>query len=127
MNTGTDALHRELRERNVDLLIARQLDSAADERGAFEFLFDDPYVVVAGAQHPWTRRRRIEPGKLCDGLWVLPPPDSPPGVIAMEAFRSARLPYPRVSVVAATPQVRMSLRVVWCITAILTADGIDGS
>ena len=127
VNTGTDALHRELRERNVDLLIARQLDSAADERGAFEFLFDDPYVVVAGAQHPWTRRRRIEPAELADGLWVLPPPDSPPGVIAMEAFRSARLPYPRVSVVAATPQVRMSLRVVWCITAILTADGIDGS
>lgn len=109
VSMGTDALHRDLHERNVDLLIARKLDSSADERERFEFLFDDPYIVVAGALHPWTRRRRIEPAELANGLWVLPPPESPPGAIAREAFRVSGLGYPRVTVVAVTPQVRMSL------------------
>ena len=108
-NMGTDALHDGLHERNVDLLIARRLGSSADEREEFEFLFDDPYVVVAGARHPWVRRRRIEASDLMEASWVLPPPESPPGAIVAEAFRAAGLVYPRVSVVAVTPQVRMSL------------------
>lgn len=108
-NMGTDLLHRDLHERNVDLLIARKLGSPADEREEFEFLFHDPYVVVAGTQHPWAKRRRIESANLLDGLWVLPPPDSSPGSIAVEAFQAAGLAYPRAAVVAVTPQVRMNL------------------
>ena len=109
MTAGTDALYRELRERNVDLLIARRLSSTADERECFEFLFDDPYVVVAAAHHPWARRRRIELAELVGGSWVLPPPESPPGLIAKEAFRAGGIDYPRVTVVATTPEVRTSL------------------
>lgn len=108
-NVGTDTLHRDLHERDVDLLIARKLGSSADEREEFEFLFDDPYVVVAGARHPLARRRRIEAVELMKALWVLPPPDSPPGRIVAESFRAAGLAHPRVTVVAVTPQVRMSL------------------
>jgi len=54
----TDALHRELHERKLDLLVARKLGSAADERQDFEFLFDESHVVAAGTQSPWARRRR---------------------------------------------------------------------
>ena len=36
-----ETLHRELTERNVDLLIARRFGPIADERLDFEFLFDD--------------------------------------------------------------------------------------
>src|SRR5262245_15794424 len=109
MTAGTDALYRELRQRNVDLLIARRLGSPAEEHESFEFLFDDPYVVVAAAHHPWARRRRIALAELATGSWVLPPPDSPPGSIAREAFRAGGIDYPRVTVVATTPEVRTSL------------------
>jgi DNA-binding transcriptional LysR family regulator len=105
----TDMLHRELGERNVDVLIARRLNSAADERASFEFLFDDPYVVVAGRHHAWARRRKIELAELMSGLWVLPPPDSPLGSIITGAFRASGLDYPRVTVGAITPDVRASL------------------
>ena len=47
-----ETLHRELSERNVDLLIVRRFGPIADERLDFEFLFDDSYVVAAGAQNP---------------------------------------------------------------------------
>ena len=71
-----ETLHRELSERNVDLLVARRFGPIADERLGFEFLFDDSFVVVAGAQNPWARRRRIELAELVNESWVLPPPES---------------------------------------------------
>jgi DNA-binding transcriptional LysR family regulator len=104
-----ETLHRELSERNVDLLIARRFGPIADERLSFEFLFDDPSVVVAGAQSPWVRRRRIEFAELVNELWVLPPPGSGIASLAMEAFRASGLGYPRTTVVTDSPQVRMSL------------------
>ena len=101
--------NRELLGRNVDLLIGRGLGAAADRRLDFEFLFDDPYFVVAGVEHPWARRRRIEPYELVNATWVLPPPTTSPGASAMEAFRASGLEYPRVTVSAVLPAVRMSL------------------
>src|SRR6266851_3384126 len=48
-----ETLHRELNDRNVDLLIVRSAGPIADERLNFEFLFDDSYVVAAGKQNQW--------------------------------------------------------------------------
>jgi DNA-binding transcriptional LysR family regulator len=105
----TETLHRELAERNVDLLIVRGSGPIADPRYDFEFLFDDSYVVAAGAQNQWVRRRRIEIAELVNELWVLPPPDSVIGSIVMDAFRASGLDYPRVSVVTDCPHMRISL------------------
>ena len=105
----TETLHRELAERNVDLLIMRGSGPIADPRYDFEFLFDDSYVVAAGQQNQWVRRRRIEIAELVNELWVLPPPDSVIGSIVMDAFRASGLDYPRVSVVTDCPHMRISL------------------
>ena len=85
----TETLHRELAERHVDLLIIRGSGPVADPRYDFEFLFDDSYVVAAGAQNQWVRRRKIEIAELADELWVLPPPDSVIGSIVRDAFRAS--------------------------------------
>jgi DNA-binding transcriptional LysR family regulator len=105
----TETLHRELAERNVDLLIIRGSGPIADPRYDFEFLFDDSYVVAAGAQNQWVRRRRIEIAELVNELWVLQPPDSVIGSIVMDAFRASGLDHPRVSVVTDCPHMRISL------------------
>src|SRR5665213_2645133 len=68
-----ERLHRELTERNVDLLIARRSGPIADERLDYEFLFDESYSVAVGVQNPWARRRRIELAELVNEQWVLPP------------------------------------------------------
>jgi DNA-binding transcriptional LysR family regulator len=104
-----EALYRQLNERNVDLLIALKLGPIADERLGFEFLFDDSSVVVAGAQSPWARRRRIGLGELVNEPWVMSPPGSGISSIAMEAFVASGLDYPRMTVVTDSPQVRMTL------------------
>ncbi len=100
-------LQRELSERGIDLMIARS--PIADERLGFEFLFEDSFVVAAGAQSPWVRRRRIELAELTNEPWVLPPSESLIGSVAMEAFRASGLSYPRVTVVTLTPEVRIGL------------------
>jgi DNA-binding transcriptional LysR family regulator len=104
-----DTLHRELNERNVDLLIAARWGPLIDERLEFEFLFDDQYVVVAGAQSRWARRRKIELAELMNEPWVLPPPVSQIGSLALEAFRASGLDYPRATVVTESPQARFDL------------------
>jgi DNA-binding transcriptional LysR family regulator len=106
---NTELMQRELYERNVDLLIARRWGSGSDERLNFEYLFDDSYSVVAGAQHPWARRRRIALAELSNESWVLPPPESPPGAGALEAFRASGLNCPHVTVFAILPDVRIRL------------------
>jgi DNA-binding transcriptional LysR family regulator len=106
---STDRLYDELGERNLDLLIARKISSVADEMHTFEFLFEDMNVVVAGAQNPWTRRRRIKLAELVNEPWVLPPSESPPGAAAATAFRASGLDYPRTTMIALATEVRMAL------------------
>jgi DNA-binding transcriptional LysR family regulator len=104
-----EPLHRELIERNVDLLIVWRFGRVVDERLDFEVLFDDSCVVATGAQSPWARRRRIGLAELANESWVLPPPGSWIGSVAREAFRASGLDYPRATVVTDSPQVRISL------------------
>ncbi len=104
-----EALHRELSGRNVDLLIVRRFGPIADERLDFEFLFDDLFVVAAGAQNPWVRRRKIELADLVHESWVLPPPGSVISSVVLEAFRAKGLDYPRTTVVTESSEVRTSL------------------
>jgi DNA-binding transcriptional LysR family regulator len=106
---ANEMLHRELGERNVDLLIARRFGPIADEQFSVEILYDDSYVVVAGAQNPWARRRKIELAELVNESWALPAPQSVTGSVATEAFRAIGLDHPRVTVVTISPEARISL------------------
>ncbi len=119
-----EKLHRELSGRNVDLLIARRFGPMAEERLDFQFLFDDSSVVAAGAQSPWVRRRRIEFTELLNEPWVLPPPGSEIATVAMEAFRTNGVAYPRTTVVTDSPHARMSLLATGRFVTILPASAL---
>ena len=103
------ALHKELVNRSVDLLIVREFGSIEDDRMNFEFLFDDSFVVAAGVHNRWVRRRKITLGDLMDEPWVLPPPESSLASVAKEAFRRTGLDLPTATVTAVLPELRMSL------------------
>jgi DNA-binding transcriptional LysR family regulator len=55
------ALYDQLRERNVELGFVRVsgLGREEDEDIHLEMLFEEPLIVVAGAENPWARRRKI--------------------------------------------------------------------
>ena len=104
-----EPLRRALHERKVDCLVVRRFVPAAEERLEFEFLFDDAYVVAAGASSRWARRRRIELADLAGESWTLPPPGSAIASVATQAFRAVGLDHPRTAVVADSAEARISL------------------
>jgi len=104
-----EELHRELNERKVDFLITRRFGSNPGERLDFESLFDEPFVVAAGVDSPWARRRKIALRELLNESWVLPPEESAIHSIAAQAFAASGVDYPRAAVLTLTPEVRMSL------------------
>src|SRR5262245_54326085 len=109
VSKDTEALHDELRSRNVDLLVTQRVGPLADDQLDFENLYDDEYAVVAGLQNPWVRQRKIKLAELVNELWTLPPPESALGAAFAEAFRASRLDYPRATVFAVPADVRTSL------------------
>jgi len=104
-----ETLRRELGERNIDLLITPRLGLFNDERFSFEVLYDHSFVVVAGAQNPWVRRRTIKLAELMDEPWAMPPPDRGLGPVYRDVFRASGLDYPRTTVVTTSAEVRISL------------------
>jgi DNA-binding transcriptional LysR family regulator len=104
-----EILHRALSERKLDFLITRRWGPIADERLGFEFLFDDSFVVVAGAKNRWVRRRRVALADIVDEPWTLPPRETGFGEVAMEAFRACGLGYPRTVVTTIPPDLRLNL------------------
>jgi len=106
---GVDIVHRELNERNLDFVIARRGYPFTDDQFGHEILYDVSYVVVAGAQNPWARRRRIELAELVNEPWVLPPPGNSVAEAAMEAFRASGLDYPHATVFLDVVTERLTL------------------
>ena len=119
-----ETLYQELSERNVDFLIARKLGPISDQQLEFEFLFNDSFVVVAGAQSAWIARRRIKLAELVNELWTLPPANSGTGSLAIETFRASGLGNPRIAVVSASAQVRMTLLATGRFLTILPASAL---
>jgi DNA-binding transcriptional LysR family regulator len=88
---------RELRERNIELLIGRMAEPISDDEIQVEILFEEKPFVVAGLRNRWARRRKIELSELVDEPWSVGPPDSFAGSLIADAFRAKGLPPPRIN------------------------------
>lgn len=107
--TNQPAQRQNLYQRAVDLLIFRKVASVVDEQTSFEFLFESPYVVAAGASSPWVRRRRIALAELMGEPWALPAPDDAFGSFVTDAFRAGGLDYPPATVITSALEMRANL------------------
>jgi DNA-binding transcriptional LysR family regulator len=99
----------QLRKHNVELLIGRMPRPFVEEDLVSEPLFDEPFSVVAGRDSQWARRRRVELADLAAETWVLPPPDSVPGISIAEIFREHGLKHPRAGVLTLSVQLTATL------------------
>ena len=103
------SLLRYLEERNVELVLTRMPKSVVEGHMSAEILYHDQVAIVAGAQNPWTRRRKVGLADLVNEPWVLPPYDSVLGSIVLEAFRAGDLEPPRTTVATLSLSMRNSL------------------
>jgi DNA-binding transcriptional LysR family regulator len=92
----------DLRERRVDLILGRILETKPEQDLSVEILFEDPLFIVAGKDSKWHRRRKISAAELLPEPWVLPPYDSFVGTILKEAFQSKNLEPPRITVTSSS-------------------------
>jgi DNA-binding transcriptional LysR family regulator len=97
--TVISTLHyRELRERSIDLLIGRIPTPFAEDDLEADVVYDDQAVVVAGRQSKWARSRSLKLADLSGEPWILPPPDTMPGGLAVELFRDGGAEMPRAPI-----------------------------
>ena len=93
-------VERELRQRNVELLITSTSSLSPAGDLDIEDLFDDRFVVMAGLESKWLRRRKLTLADLIDEPWVLPPPASAPGRHIAAVFHASGLDAPRAHIVS---------------------------
>jgi DNA-binding transcriptional LysR family regulator len=103
-------LLRQLRDRELDLVIARWMSSDSVEDLAAEVLFNDRLAIVAGAGHRLaSRRKHLLLRDLMDEQWALPPHDSFFGRLAVQAFQTQGLDFPKATVTSISVQLRSVL------------------
>jgi DNA-binding transcriptional LysR family regulator len=102
-------LHHALRERKIDLVIARTGQLPSQHDFSVEELFEESLFVVAATHSPWARRRKLNLAELIDEPWIMLPVDGPPGSLVLEAFKNAGLSMPRALVVSESGPLRNGL------------------
>jgi len=98
---------RELRERDVDLLVGRILRPLDDDIDA-EILFEERRFVVAGARSRWAGRRKLALAELVHEPWILASNAASTPLIT-SAFRAHGLELPRRNVASFSVHVRTHL------------------
>jgi DNA-binding transcriptional LysR family regulator len=108
--TSPDRDFPTLREREHDLILARIARPLVDEDDLdVEILFQDPLIIAADMRSEWARRRKIDPAELVDASWILTAPETSVYVSVAEAFRERGLAVPKISLMALSGHLRMSL------------------
>ena len=105
------AINSVLRERTHDLHLewcVPPFDDAANDVN-IEYLFDDHFVIVAGPNTRWARRRKIDLAELRAERWMLGPPNTSNYEFIAGAFRARELAMPMIAVETLSVPLRTHL------------------
>jgi DNA-binding transcriptional LysR family regulator len=105
------AIYSVLRERTHDLHLewcVPPFDDAANDVH-IEYLFDDHFVIVAGPNTRWARRRKIDLAELRAERWMLGPPNTSNYEFIAGAFRARELAMPMIAVETLSVPLRTHL------------------
>lgn len=101
--------YRDLRNRNVDFVLAPIFEPALDDDLANEPLFEDPPAVAVGIHNPWAKRRKVSLGDIVQEPWVIQPDDSIAGRQHIAAFTTLGLPVPSHKIISASVHTQIGL------------------
>jgi DNA-binding transcriptional LysR family regulator len=104
-----DKLRSEVVTRSLDLGIGREHIAGANDKLAFDRLFDDRLFIVAGAQHPLAGRRSITLEETARHQWVLPAKATAVTAQLKGEFQRQRLDVPEPAVTTMSMLVRYEL------------------
>lgn len=116
----------QLRERDIEIGFDTLSRPASEGAIEVEKLYDEPLVVVAGADNPWVRRQKIKLAELVNEPWTWPPPGSTYDSLVVEAFRASGVDPPRATIYTHALSMRISLAATGPFLAVVTA-GVIGA
>jgi DNA-binding transcriptional LysR family regulator len=117
---GYTALH----DRTADIVLEflqGPIASDLTEDLQAEVLFQERICLAASTHSPWARRRKINLDDLKDAVLISPSPHTPGARAFMEAFRTAGLPEPQITVTTHSVHVRNILSMTGRFIAVLPA------
>jgi DNA-binding transcriptional LysR family regulator len=124
-DNAASTLYDQLRERSIELGFVRMSGLVHEDDIDAEMLFEEPLVVVAGAENPWVRRRKIELSELVNEPWTWPPPKSTFDLLVNEAFGVSGVKPPRPSVYTYAINMRTNLAATGPFLAVIPASNMQ--
>jgi DNA-binding transcriptional LysR family regulator len=98
-----------LRDRTLDIVIARREMARRETDLATEHLFGDRLVVVCAHDHPLAARRKLSIDELLRERWALGPSDTYLGQLLAKSLKAHKLVLPAAVVTSNSVQMRLDL------------------
>jgi DNA-binding transcriptional LysR family regulator len=107
--TAASPSFRELRNREVDVILGRLSNPVIEDDLNVETLLDEAIVVVTHEKNKWASKRKIALRELEGEPWILAPGKNVARGLVEDAFRAQGLTPPRPRVTTYSMQLRMQL------------------
>lgn len=107
--SDTTTLLRELRERNLDVVVTRWVSTAVADDLSAKVLYKSTLGVMADRRHPLVQRRNLALEDLMEERWTLSPADSFLGRLVVDVFRRRKLELPPAVVTTISIHMRLNL------------------
>jgi DNA-binding transcriptional LysR family regulator len=98
-----------LRERKLDLILGRIIDSKVDSDLNVELLFTEAMSIVVGPGNRWAKHRKIALSDLMDEPWIFGEPNNFVQALVSQIFGTAGLGLPKIGLVTTSMQLRLPL------------------
>jgi DNA-binding transcriptional LysR family regulator len=110
---NTLSFAQRLRERNLDLVLARggwplEDPHLVDDLN-IETLFEDELVIVAARHSRWARRRTVDIAELSDERWILTSGDRWNYQVIAQAFKQRATPMPKIGMQTLSVHLRANM------------------
>jgi DNA-binding transcriptional LysR family regulator len=110
-----------LRERRIEVGLARIAEPALERDFDVEVLFEEPLVVVAGAENPWARKPKIKLAELVNEPWTWPAAGTTFDSLVVQAFHASGVEAPQPAVHVDAFSMRLKLAATGRFLAIVPA------
>lgn len=100
---------RALRSRVADIMVGRAPQGVQSEGITFEPLYEEKLFIVAGANHPLVRKRKVTSDDLRQQRWILPSPDTVIGRLTATSLAALGVPTERPAVTSMSMPLRFQL------------------
>jgi len=101
--------YKELRDRQVDVILGRISQANSDNELKIETLFEEDLYVVTGKDSPWAKSTKVTFQSLAGAKWILASVDNMARSLVQAAFKANKVPFPEPQITTYSMQLRMQL------------------